>query len=239
MRHDARRDRAHRRVSEVRQQRVQPAGAGHAVRVEKGHQRRIRRGQAGIPGRRRPAVHRPPQHAGPGRGCGAADRGRVAGAVIHHDHPRRVGEAGQAAGQFGLPVADRDDHGHVWLPCWRGAVQPGVGDAAVEEAARQRAGLRVIRHRHARPPGGDMPGPRPAQPQYPGGVTARDDHPVRQRARPRIGTQAEPRWNQLVARSGSWSAHWAGWLPLAGSVRHPPRLVRVVPPDPVPSVTVE
>ena len=99
------------------------------------------------------------------------------------------------------PVADRDDHGHIWLPRWRGAVQHGVGDPGVEEAARQRAGLRVIGHWHARPPGGDMPGPRLAQPQHPGGVTARDDHPVRQRARPRIGTQAESRRDQLVARS--------------------------------------
>jgi hypothetical protein len=78
VRHDARRDRPHRGVSEMRQQRIQPAGAGHAVRVEERHQRRIRRRQAGVPGRRGPAVDRPLQYHGPGRGCRAPDRGLVA-----------------------------------------------------------------------------------------------------------------------------------------------------------------
>ena len=40
------------------------------------------------------------------------------------------------------------------------AVQHGVRDPGVEQAARQRAGLGVIGHRHARPPGGDLPRPR-------------------------------------------------------------------------------
>ena len=203
VRDDAGRHRTHRGIGEMRQQRVEPAGAGHAVRVEKGHQRRIGGRQPGVPGRGWPAVHRPPQHAGPGRGRDAADRGRIGRAVVHHDHPRRVGQASQATGQFGGPIADRDDHGHGWLSCWRGIVKHRVSDPGVEQAARQRAGLGVIGHRHPRPPGGDMARPRPAQPQHPGGITARDDYPVRQRARPRIGTQAEARRDQLVVRSPS------------------------------------
>ncbi len=84
-----------------------------------------------------------------------------------------------------------------------------------------------------------MPGPRLAQPQHPGGVTARDDHPVRQRARPRIGTQAEPRRDQFVAWSLSRLGHRAVWPPWPGSLRHPPRLLRAVQPDPALSVTAE
>jgi hypothetical protein len=147
--HDARRDRAHRGVGEVRQQRIQPARGGDAVRVEKRHQRRFRRRQAGVPGRSRPAVDRPPQHAGPGRSRGALDRGLVEGAVIDDDHTRRSCQPGQAAGQLGVPVTDRDNHRHLWLACWRGAVQRGMGDPGVEEAARQRTGLRVVGYRRA------------------------------------------------------------------------------------------
>ena len=239
VRHDARRDRAHRGVGEVRQQPIQPARAGHAVRVEKRHQRCVRRRQAGVPGRRRPAVDRPPQHAGPGRDGGALDRGLVARAVVDHDHARRFGQPGQAAGQLGVPVADRDNHRHLVRaglgPRLRG-VQRGMGDPRVEEAARQRTGLRVVGYRRARPPARDVPGPRCAQPQHPDGVTARDDRPVRQRARPRIGTQAESRRDQLVARSLAGQDHRAAWPSLAASLRHSPRLLRAVRPDPAPSV---
>ena len=150
VRQDAGRDRAHRGVGEVRQQGVHPAGTGHAVRVEERHERRVRRRQAGVPGRRGPAVDRPPQYPGRGRGRGVLGRGRVAGAVVHHDDPSRPGQPGEAAGQFGGPVADRDDHRHLvrsWSAGRTGAVKRGIRDPGVEQAAGQHAGLRVVRHR--------------------------------------------------------------------------------------------
>ena len=203
VRHDARRDRAHRRVGEVRQQRVQPAGPGHAVRVEERHQRRVRGCQARVPGRGGPSVHRPPQRAGSGGGRDGADRGLVAGAVVDHDHPPaiRVRQPGQASGQLAGPVADRDDHRHRWRLRRPKAVQRRMGDPGVEEAARQRAGLLSVRHRFTRPPAGHVPRPRRAEPQHPGGVTARDHGPARQRVRPRIAAQQETRGDQLIVRS--------------------------------------
>ena len=174
----------------------QPA-TRHAVGVEERHQRRICRRQAGVPGRRGPAVGRPPDHAGPGRSRGAADRSRVAGAVVHHDHPPRITQPGQAPGQFGVPVADRDDHRHL-RPFRRDAIHHGMRDPGVEQAASQRASLRVPRHRRARPPAGHVPGPGRAEPQHPDGITARDHRPVRQHARSRIGPQPESRRDELV-----------------------------------------
>ena len=137
----------------------------------------------------------------PAAAAALLDRGRVARAVVHHDHLRRSLQPGQAAGQFGVPVADRDDHRHRLACLRRVAVQRGMGDPGVEQAARQRAGLRVIGDRRARPPAGHVPGPGRAQPQHPGRVTARDHRPADQRARPRIGPQPESRRDQLVVWS--------------------------------------
>jgi hypothetical protein len=252
VRHDARRHRAHRGVGEVRQQRVQPAGPGHAVRVEKRHQRRVRRRQAAVPGCRRAAVHRPPQYAGPGLlGDGLDGRG-ITGAVVHHDHPRRPrqpraartrsGQPGQAAGQFGVAVTDRDDHRHLRLARRREIVQHRMGDPGVEEAPGQRAGLGVARYGRARPPAGHVPGPGRAQPEHPGGITTGDDRPAleaRQRDRPRIRTQPEFRRDQLVSRPRSRQGHWAVRLPRPGSLRHAPRLLRALPFDPARPVTAK
>ncbi len=236
VRHDARGGRAYRGIGEVRQQRVQPAGAGHAVRVEERHQRRLRRRQAGVPGRRGPAVDGPPHHAGPGRGRHAPDRVRVAGAVVHHDHPRATHQPGQAPGQLGVPVADRDDHRHLWL-VRRAPLQQRMGDPGVQQAASQRAGLRITGHRRTRPPAGHMPGPGRTEPQHPDGVTARDHRPAGQRARPRIGPQPESRWNQLVAWPLACGNRRVLHLVPAGSLRHEPRLLRAAQPGSPPSVT--
>ena len=225
VRDDARSDRAHRGIGEVRQQSVQPAGFWHAVGVEERHQRRLRRRQAGVPGRCGPAVHRARYHLRPGRGRRAPDRGRVAGAVVHHDHPLHVTQPGQAAGQFGVPVADRDDHRHL-RPARRVRLQHGMRDPGVEQPARQRAGLRVARHRRALPPAGHVPRPGRAEPQHPGGVTARDHRPVGQRAGPRIGPQPESRRYQLVAWPLACEDRRVLRLPRAGFLRHPLRLLR-------------
>ena len=147
-------------------------------------------------------------------------------AVVHHDHPRRARarQPGQAAGQFGVPVADRDDHRHL-RPFGLASIQHGMRDPGVEQAAGQRAGLRVARHRGAVPPAGHVPGPGRAEPQHPDGVTARDHRPVGQRARPRIGAQPESRRDQLVV-----------W-PLACEDRRPSASASWFPPPPAQGIT--
>ena len=183
VRDDPRCDGAHRRIREVRQQQVQPAGLGHAIGVEERDQRRARRRQAGVPGRPRPAVHHPPQHARPGVARDARNRRRIGRAVIYHDHLRHLLQPGQAAGKFGAPVPHRDHHGHLarsrLTAGQRGVVQRRVGDSRVEQATRQRAGLGVVRHRDTRPPSRDMPGARGSKPQHPDGRTAGKHRPVR------------------------------------------------------------
>ena len=235
VRHDARGDGTHRGIGEVRQQRVQPAWSGHAVRVEERHQRRLGRRQAGVPGRRGPAVDRPPHHAGPGRGRHALDRGRVPRAVVHHDYWQAARQPGQAPGQFGVPVADRDDYRHLRI-LRRALLQQRMGDPGIEQAAGQRASLEVTGHRCALPPAGHMPRPGRGEPEHPDGVTARDHRPAGQRACPRIGPQPESRRNQLVAWPLDCGNRHATRLPRAGSLRHPPRLLRAAPPHPPPSV---
>jgi hypothetical protein len=135
VRDDARRDRTYRRVSEVRQQQIQPARAGRAVGVEESDQRGISGGQARVPGCRRPAVNRPPQYAGARPGRDARDGLGVPRAVVDHDQSRRLGQPGQAAGQLGVPVAHRDHDRHLVraVPAaGRRFVQGGMDDSGVE-----------------------------------------------------------------------------------------------------------
>jgi len=152
VRDDARRDRTHRRVREVRQQQIQPARAGHAVGVEESDQRGIGGGQARVPGRRRSAVHRPPQHAGARPGRDARDGLRVPRAVVDHDQARRLSESGQAAGKLGVPVAHRDHDGHLVrtvVAAGRRFVYGGMGDPGVEQTPGQCPGLGVVLGRRA------------------------------------------------------------------------------------------
>jgi hypothetical protein len=82
-----------------------------------------------------------------------------------------------------------------------------------------------------------VPCPGRAEPQHPGGITARDHRPVGQRARPRVGPQPESRWYQLVAWHLACENRRDLRLPRAGLLRHPLRLVRTGPSHPPPSVT--
>src|SRR5437762_6026378 len=110
-------------------------------------------------------------------------------------------------------------------------------DPGVEQAAGQRAGLRVARHRGTVPPAGHVPGPGRAEPQHPGGVTARDDRPAGQRARPRIGAQPESRRHQLVSWPLACGNRRTSGPVRADSLRHLPRVLRLPSPEPAPSVT--
>ena len=131
IRDDARRDRAHRRVREVRQQRVQPARTRNAVRVEERDQRCVRRGQAGVPGRRGTAVYRAAQDAGSRAGHGPRGRGRIGRTVVDHDHPR-----------------------HLRL-CWPGRPPARQARQRVSSACRSRTGITTVTSAgpHGAPPG--------------------------------------------------------------------------------------
>ena len=135
-----RRDRAHQRVGEVRGELGDPPRVRRAVAVDERDQRRGDQGQpvvAGLPGsagRRAPAQPGAVPGADPGHG------GRVARAVVHHDHRVAAAERREAPVEPGGPVPDRDHHGGVGpLPCGR---RPRVGQPRVGEAAGQPAVLR-------------------------------------------------------------------------------------------------
>ena len=162
----------------MRQQCVEPAEARNAVRVEERDQRRVRRGQAGVPGRRGPAVHGAAQHARARVGRDPRYRGRIARGVVDHDHSWHLDQAGQAASQLGLPVADRYYHRDVAGTAGAGLdlrAQHGMSDSGVEQAAGQRAGSGVVRNRRTGPPAGYVPGAGRRQAQHPHRGTA-DQH---------------------------------------------------------------
>jgi len=176
----------HCRVREVRQKCVEPSGPGHAIRVEKRDKRRVRRREAGIPGRAGPAIFRPPQDARSRFGRDPRYRGRIGGAVIDHDHPWHPRQSGQTADQLGLPVADRDHHRDI--PGSTGTFQHsqvlrGMCDSGIEQATCQRAGLRAIRYRRSGPPAGYVTGAGRREPEHPDGETARQHRSARRHAR--------------------------------------------------------
>jgi hypothetical protein len=110
------------------------------------------------------------QHARARVGRDPRDRGRIARGVVDHDHSRHLGQAGEAAGQLGLPVADRDYHRDVARTPGAGLelrARHGMSDPGVEQAAGQRAGSGVVRHRRPGPPAGYVPGAGRCQVQHP------------------------------------------------------------------------
>ena len=132
------------------------AAAGRSSQPGPGTQSESRNATSGVSAAARPvflAAAGPPltgrrSTSGARPGCDPRDRGRIGRGVINHDHAGHPGQAGQAAGQFGLPVVDRDHHRHVIRnPRTRRASRAdgGLRDPGVEQAAGQRAGPGVVR----------------------------------------------------------------------------------------------
>ena len=96
-----------------------------------------------------------------------------------------------------------------------GSGRPATG-WAIPVSSRRRASARAFALPGTGvpvPPARHLPGPGRAEPQHPGGLTARDHRPAVQRARPRIGPQPESRRDQLVTWSLSCMGHRTVWLP--------------------------
>ena len=142
-----------------------------------------------------------------------------------------------------MAVTDRHDHRHPLLPRrhpWllqRALVQQRMGDPGVEQAASQRAGLRVTGHGRGLRPARHVPRPGRTEPQHPDGVAARDHRPAGEPARPRIGPQPESRRNELITWPLACENRRIVGSLRADSLGHLPRVLRPVQPGPPPSVT--
>ena len=201
IRDDARCDRAHCRVREVRQKCVEPSLPGHAVRINKRDKRRVRRGEARVPGRGGSATFRPPHDARSRFGRHPRYRRRIGGTVIDHDHPWHPSQPGQTADQLGLPIADRDHHRDIPGSAGtfqRSQVLRGMSESRIEQATCQRAGLSAIRYRRSGPPAGHVTGAGRREPEHPDGGTTRQHRSARQQARVRVRAQAESGGSELI-----------------------------------------
>ena len=137
-----------------------------------------------------------------------------------------TGQPGQAPGQLGGPVADRDDYRDLARARPAGCViQRGMGDPGVEQPPGQRAGLLAVRDGLSREPALHEPHPGRAEPQHAGGRAAREHRSARQHARAWVGTKTESCRDQLATGTRPGREHPA-WPPRPGFLRHPSRLVR-------------
>ena len=149
-RDDPRRDQPDRRIGQVGEQRLEPAGRRHHVGVEEGDERGRRRREPGVARGGRAARARVAQHAGAGLRRDRTQGVGIGGAVVDDDHAAQVRrEGGQQPGDGAGPVLDRDDDGDLLRP---GPAAPSGTGCATPLSSSRLASARDVGSVTAKPP---------------------------------------------------------------------------------------